>query len=366
MTDSSDLRAQLLKSASIKTEGRISAAWINGAYPRKPRPPAEGQDLHDAQEWDFGHGLWIFAMVLDGHGNDTNGAAKFVLAEFPSVLRNALLSALAIAQTACLRDEEIAKILTDSLVALDERIKLDILAVLSDDEPRMDREIILNRAATGTTVCVALVDPSRRVHVGGIGDTECYLVSAKTQKYHCLTTLHQCSNPVERARIEQDHPREPGLFSPNGILKRLALSRAIGDFALKLPAAQVEKLLHLTGETKTKSTDPVIAFNLTPPYVINTPEISHIQAEEGDHLVLASDGLDAELRWRHRSDMDGVVGRVCAAGVAAEPMAGYNSALEILWQAWMGAEYTHLHRLVTEGESPAGRVDDITILVARI
>ncbi|KAF7316299.1 Serine/threonine protein phosphatase 2C [Mycena indigotica] len=370
----SDLRACLLQYVSLKTTSRVDSVVLNGTEFARPEPAAKGQDMQHFEEWDFGQGTWIFAMILDGHGGISsdlklNDAAEFIHSELPPLIKAAVAARLAATRSHCLPDADMAKILSDNLVALDDRIKDDVIAALAD-ESMPNRDILLGRAVTGTTACVAVVDPSRRVHVANIGDSDCYLVSGTTKEAAHLTPHQSCTNPAEKQRILDEHPNESSsdLFHARRLFGRLIPSRGIGDFPLKLAAPEVKKLLlwmNMAGVDV--ETDSAVLHNHTPPYLSNKPDIIHVQANEGDFLVLASDGLGSQVWFMNDGDNSvETVGRVCAAGLVDQPRSGFNAALEIIWQAWLGVVDCHLYRLVVDKYSPSGRVDDIAIVVGRL
>ncbi|KAJ7054454.1 phosphatase 2C-like domain-containing protein [Mycena amicta] len=319
-----------------------------------------------------------WAHFSTGHGED-NGAAEFALEELPSMVEAGLREALTSSKTTLLEDDLVSKILADPLHALDERIKRDFLALLPTDrslfEPSIVRDasgalrIEYERAISGSTACLALVDPAHRVHVANLGDCDCFLVftpPGEAPQYHDMGFHHRGSNPVEAARILAEHPNEPGCFDvQNGNLwSGLNLSRGLGDMYLKVPADDALLLFHNLDDPPPSRAIELNLSNLTPPYLSNIAEVSHYAAIPGQtHLVIASDGLD-ELAERNMPGK--VLGQICVDGVAQSPASNYNRASEVIWHAWGGNADGNLHRLLTTGKLLRGRVDDITVVVVSL
>ncbi|KAJ7054453.1 phosphatase 2C-like domain-containing protein [Mycena amicta] len=363
---SSDLRILLSNATKQTSVDGIDVACLPGAYASGLFP---SQDLYSTGEWDVNGNKWIFALVLDGHGED-NGAAEFALEELPSMVEAGLREALTSSKTTLLEDDLVSKILADPLHALDERIKRDFLALLPTDrslfEPSMVRDasgalrIEYERAISGSTACLALVDPARRVHVASLGDCDCFLVfipPGEAPQYHDMGFHHRASNPVEVARIVAEHPNEPDCVRNGRLWSGVNLSRGLGDMLAKVPADDALLLFH-------NADDPSRAielnlFNRTPPYLSNIAEVSHATIRGQTHLVVATDGL---ANLANRNTPDKVLGQICADGVQS-PAPNYNRASEVIWHAWGGNADGNLHRLLTTGKLLDGRVDDIVVVV---
>lgn len=103
------------------------------------------------------------------------------------MLETAIATALGGNTQAHLNDDVISQIITDSLVTLDTQILDDFTSLLPDSlistedvmsavrdpssgEGQCRVEVL--RALCGTTCTVALIDPSKAIHVGNLGDCD--------------------------------------------------------------------------------------------------------------------------------------------------------------------------------------------------
>ncbi|KAJ7244409.1 phosphatase 2C-like domain-containing protein [Mycena haematopus] len=372
-----DLRAHFAQAASHETLAGIDLVRLPG---RVGTRILETQDRYFATQWDLTNGLWKLAVVLDGHG-DTTATVDFILEALPSMVQAALVSTLEESNPQSLHDDAVSKILSDILVTLDGRIKNDFISLLPPDlsESGFDATIALrdadgkpcvevDRALSGTTATVALVDPSNRIHVASVGDCDTFLCvdtgdgwDSQDMGFH-----HQCSNPVESARILAEHPGEPECVSKTlvpRLLGGMILSRGIGDMHFKLPVNLVRVLEAAWGQTIWK---PFIDGNKTPPYMSNIPEISHAHIPGRKFLIIASDGLDDLMRKR-RSMRDADprdLGKIYGAAAEKALAAGQNLATEVLWDAFAGDRdgEDNIYAAAIAGNLQ-GRVDDITVAV---
>ncbi|KAJ7244410.1 phosphatase 2C-like domain-containing protein [Mycena haematopus] len=315
----------------------------------------------------------------ESHGN-TSATVDFIMETLPSTIQASLVSTLAESDSQSLHDSAVSKTLSEALIALDERIKNDFISLLPHDlsESGFDATVALRdadgkpcveveRAVSGTTATVALVDPSGRIHVASIGDCDTFLCADTGDGWDCqdMGFHHQCSNPVESVRILAEHPGEPECVSKTFIprlLGRMILSRGIGDMQLKLPV----NLLRVLEAAWGQSLSHLIDHTKTPPYMSNIPEISHAHIPGQKFLIVASDGLDHLMRKRRlMRDADARdLGRIYGPAAAKAVAAGQNLATEVLWDAFAGDrdDEDNIYAAAIAGKLQ-GRVDDIAIAV---
>ncbi len=93
-------------------------------------------------------------------------------------------------------------------------------------------------------------------------------------------------NEDEVARLQAEHPNEPGMIKDGRVLN-IAVSRAFGDARFKWPRKWTEDA------TKRFFGPSIQEPYLTPPYLTAEPVITttKIEPEKGDFLIMASDGL---------------------------------------------------------------------------
>ncbi|KAJ6461079.1 phosphatase 2C-like domain-containing protein [Mycena sanguinolenta] len=340
----------------------------------------ETEDRYFGAQWNLRNGPWKLAVVLDGHGH-TTAAVDFVLETLPGMVQAGLLSALEESNSESLPDFGVSKILSELLITLDDRIKNDFISLLPPDNnlSGFDASVALRdadgrpcveveRALSGTTATVALIDPSNRIHVASVGDCDTVLCVKTENGWDCLDMgfHHQSSNPVEMARIEAEHPGETDCITNKQYVARLLggmpLSRGIGDMHFKLPADLVRILEAGCGRTIWKS---FIDNNKTPPYMSNIPEIAHTHMPGQKFLIIASDGLDDLMeRSLKRKISTQDHGKIYAAAAARAPV-GKNLAVEVLWEAFGGDSEGNIYGDAIAGKLQ-GRVDDITIAVVSL
>ncbi|KAJ7290207.1 phosphatase 2C-domain-containing protein [Mycena rebaudengoi] len=104
-----------------------------------------------------------------------------------------------------------------------------------------------------------------------------------TYDVHILSADHTPDNPVERSRIEKEHPGEEVI--KDGLLLGRPYTRAIGEGKLKW-TTQVQSRLHK--EYLRAPPDPLVK---TPPYISAEPDVSTIKVFPGDFLVLSTQWL---------------------------------------------------------------------------
>lgn len=116
----------------------------------------------------------IDSPLLSGHGF-TSEAVNLVFEVLPSMLRESLAIELKGDSHAHLDDSVVARVLTEVIATVDNRIGHDLTSLLDltdglDTGIRSRVEAL--RAESGTTCTIALIDPSRAIHVGNVGDSD--------------------------------------------------------------------------------------------------------------------------------------------------------------------------------------------------
>nr|GAT61055.1 serine/threonine protein phosphatase 2C [Mycena chlorophos] len=199
MLDLPHLRAQLTQAAPSETlVGGIDAVLLNCRVNSKSLPT---QDRYCAAEWVFINrdGTWKFILVLNGEhhtrlicaqktfrlrGHGGSAAVDFVADRVPSMLRAALGAAVDQSHPD-LTDNAIGKIVDSVFADIQNRLMTDFLALIPAASGQTHSDMAayfrdasgellpaVQRVLSGTTVSLALVDPSSRVHVFSIGDCD--------------------------------------------------------------------------------------------------------------------------------------------------------------------------------------------------
>ncbi|KAJ7059277.1 phosphatase 2C-like domain-containing protein [Mycena amicta] len=323
--------------------------------------PVPNQDRFVGAELDLPGRMWKFAMVLDGHGTRT-ATVDFALAELPRTVEVGLRA------SPTLGNDTVAGVLSRAIIELDERIKHEFLALLQVPSDTVDFDAVSKlqdksgnpldevlRCASGSTVCIALVDPSGGVHVANLGDCDSFLCWRTEAGWEVqdMAPHHPVDNPAEAARIRSEHPDEPDcvttdehlLTSPGIILSRAhrrrayARVRAVPSEHEQNTAVHVERaeIFHATGK-------PAAAHDC--------------------FLVLASDGLDEFVDQAGGEPLvPGSMVRIAAA-VQRAYASGGNMAEAVIWEAF-SQEGNHLYGRAASG-TWGRRRDDITAAVVPI
>ncbi|KAF7301120.1 Serine/threonine protein phosphatase 2C [Mycena indigotica] len=375
--NTTDIRALLSQVAPPKALGRNHAVSFTS---RSNERILTNEDRYFAEDWDLANGVWKLAFVLDGHGG--TATVDFVLENLPSVLKAALVSGID-SSTLTLDDAAVARIMSEALLSLQDQLTNEFLSLIPtkpDDLAAFDAKatfqdrtgkpgVILRRVMSGTTASVALIDPTNRVHIAGVGDSDaflCFTSSADETDWDCCSMgfAHRCSDPMEAARILGEHPGEPDCISQTGVPRLLGwhvLSRAMGNIYFNLPIDILRILDVGLGEEKPFN-EAFLRLFKTPPYLSHIPQVSHESRPTQKFLILASDGL-GHLMQRRLTGADSVVlGRICANAVARAEAAGQNLAEAVLWEAMGGDGPDNLCLSAINGTAK-GRVDDTTVVV---
>ncbi|KAJ7063725.1 phosphatase 2C-like domain-containing protein [Mycena amicta] len=237
---------------------------------------------------------WSFWAIYDGHsGPQTSTLLEKRL--IPSILEK--LRDL-YGQTKSPENEPIHNVFKTVFVDLDDEIVNKSAALVSaqpEGAPRMTLAAsILQAAHAGSCALVAFYESNVcRLHVAVLGDSRAILgrprQTAEGKTVYDLRVLsidQNTKNPAEAARLTAAHPDEPALMDrEKGRLLGWGITRAFGDGKMKWSR---ELQTWMEKEVLGDKPRPVL---LTPPYFIAEPEVTTIEVQPGDFMIMASDGM---------------------------------------------------------------------------
>ncbi|KAG6839726.1 hypothetical protein C0991_012243 [Blastosporella zonata] len=311
-TSLDEARAAFTKSCKARTfSGEIHAVTF------QPTPHRDNEDRYVVEEWnDIVLGPpWMFLAVLDGHAGSE--AADYTKEHLPEFLHQALRSKLAVVG-ANFDVKDISSLLRSKIEEFDKGIGAAVTALCInphelDDEssqPLLNGpdSYIFRRASSGTTLSAVLVDGKKEnLWALGLGDSSIVLLSdeggvALTGKR--LAPLHNTSTPSEYARVKLSHPTsENNVLKDQRILGVLSVTRALGDFSYKLPAAYSSKIFSkLRSENGGFPVPDVSINNISPPYISSVSDVRHLNLvsirNKKPILVLYTDGVNNIIEGR--------------------------------------------------------------------
>ncbi|KAJ3858439.1 phosphatase 2C-like domain-containing protein [Lentinula novae-zelandiae] len=150
----------------------------------------------------------------------------------------------------------------------------------------------LRHAHSGSCALMSIYDNDTQIpRVALTGDSRAVLgrkVLSKDGKIngyqvHVLSQDQNAHNPKEVVHLEAEHPGEEVV--KNGHVMGWGMARAFGDAAYKWSVDIQEKLYEKYLSNRVRSNMK------TPPYPTAGPEITSIQIQKGNFLIMASDGL---------------------------------------------------------------------------
>lgn len=376
-----EIRAQILKrcTTNVSSDGGSLGASL------QPHVSSANEDRYLVMDLSLPNGVWSLSCVLDGHGG--HETADYLVAELPSLLIAGLLPTVA-------NLEGVPDVLTRAIYDVDEAIKrafLDIFPEEVDEIATMSDVTVkarvndqssggLNyrkalRCLRGSTILLALVDPTKKhLWVLNLGDGVAVLGSRRDASSQwsasILSDNHNGNNPVEADRIRQQHPDEPECIFDDRVLGNLAVTRAVGDHAFKLPRIYTEKIfLNVKpGFRVPAAIESFIPRNLSPPYVSNLASVRYVNlhAQSGcDYFILmCSDGLvdlytdnpdRAESLASLVQKWVGIVGDVVRDDI--------QEAMLRLFRHALGAEDIDSVSCMLTVDMPVAYMDDTTIIL---
>ncbi|CAE6452165.1 hypothetical protein ACGC1H_002356 [Rhizoctonia solani] len=381
-----ELTHELCRHANAKSSSasglRVDSVWFQ---------PAQGeqnasQDRIYAGPCKIKGEQWSLVGVFDGHAGEE--CAEYAMKNLPAHIQEALSSSA---------DESFDSQLVSAFVSFDNTIIRPVLELFPDSDalgsmPSEHLEAMINDQASGgenykkiilamrgTTAVVALVDSSRRnLWAAGVGDSRAVLGIQKPDGSWLardLVAQHNGGKESELQAIRDAHPAEPDITLKNRVLGAIAVTRALGDVAFKLPAAYTREvfLRAKPGFRVHSSVEEFAERNLTPPYLSAIPDVVHVNLA-GDSqgtprfVLLMSDGVvDEHVAYiRGESEQASIqrwveiVGTRLSKDHASDEES--NLALPVLREVYDGSNEAHLSAFLTL-ESDSKWLDDTSIQV---
>lgn len=268
-----------------------------------PSNPISEDDYLSASGHEEGEIKWMLFGIYDGHaGWETAAALREYL--FPYIA----YELEAISSTGAPSDatpQDIDQAIKKAFLKLDKEIMDQGAAAITGPSYLNEAMSRLGPAYSGSCALVSYYhSESQLLKVACTGDSRAVLGrrnAAGEWEAIALSNDQTDYNKDEIARLQKEHPDEPELVKGGRVLG-LAVSRAFGDGRWKW-SRQVQE------EAQRRFFGPRLREPLiSPPYLTALPEVTttKIEPENGDFLIMASDGL-----WDHLTSAQAVdlVGR---------------------------------------------------------
>ena len=207
---------------------------------------------------------------------------------------------------------------------------------------------ILQPALSGSCALLSFYDSrTNLLRVACTGDSRAVLGRRLDSGKWTATALSEDqtgSNPNEAARMRKEHPGEDQVVRNGRVLGGLEPTRAFGDAVYKWSRDTAYKL---RSQFFGRNPSPLLK---TPPYVTAEPVVTttKVQPENGDFLVLATDGLWEMLT---NDEVVGLVGQWIESQKTATTT-GASSQFEATWAKIFGSSKSPLP--VEKGEDSGG------------
>lgn len=236
---------------------------------------------------------WMFWGVFDGHSGWTTSArlrqklVAYVTRELTTVYR----SAFSDPQITIPSPDAIDDAIKQGFVKLDYDIVHKSVEEAFSKKTKAASTEILAPALSGSCALLSYYDTSSKLfRVACTGDSRAVLGRKGPSGRWTATPLSEDQTggtPSEIARLRKEHPGEPEVTLHGRILGGLEPSRAFGDASYKW-AKDLQAYIHSKFFGRSSS-----SRLKTPPYVTAEPIVTttKIQPENGDFVVLATDGL---------------------------------------------------------------------------
>ncbi|KAH6914487.1 protein serine threonine phosphatase 2C [Coprinopsis sp. MPI-PUGE-AT-0042] len=334
-------------------------------------PKEASQDRVALADWDFGAGNWTFRAVFDGHsGHET---VDYTSKHLPPLVKRNLGQ--------CLKEKrpplDIGDVLRRSITEFDNGLTSALMNLfpgnsietLSDSEVdrithHPDNLPIVMRCMNGTTALVSLTNPGKTdLWVASLGDCRAVLAS-KTPNGSWSSKMN-----VEEYGVSTLEKLASQLG--DRVLGAIAVTRAIGDHVFKLPPIYSRRIFtrcRTASKNSVKKMGDVLPRVLTPPYLSNIPEISHVKLKKESILFLFSDGLFDlyDMAFGKATSMPGFwsyIMREALANVEAEKEE--HLALKLLRHGLGGENEDRVSCWLTT-QSQSRWMDDTTIVAQRM
>ena len=303
-------------------------------------PPSNepAEDEHQEAVVPTPSGYWSFFGIYDGHnGGDTSKwlADKLIVAVV-GALADLYSSLVASDPKSDPRPStgQIVTTLKSTFNRLDDDIVNAPLPTVLATKSKEAAVRLLAPAYSGSCALLAFFDShSRRLYVALTGDSRAVLGRRRynedgTLKYdvYILSTDQNGANEEELARLKAEHPGEHVVQA--GRVFGMAVSRAFGDARYKWSRDVQDKLKrHYLGRS------PVPDIK-TPPYITAEPEVTSIEVQPGDFLIMATDGIWESLTSEEAVGLVGLWKEAEQAGYGKrEPIGGYAPHVLPVWMA---------------------------------
>ncbi|KAF3013248.1 hypothetical protein E8E14_007966 [Neopestalotiopsis sp. 37M] len=291
--------------------------------------PSAEQQAKDANDW-------MFWGVFDGHaGWTTSAKLRQTLISYVARELNTTYKA-AHSLGAAPSPEAIDAAMKLGFTRLDNEIVHESVdKVLKSNSKRVAAEL-LGPALSGSCALLSFYDTaSKTLRVACTGDSRAVLGRRSGSGKWTATALSEDqtgSNPNEAARMRKAHPGEDHVVRNGRVLGGLEPTRAFGDASYKW-TREISDRLRSSFFGRTPS--PLLK---TPPYVTAEPVVTttKIQPEQGDFVVMATDGLWEMLT---NEEVVGLVGKWIESEQAASQS---NSQFNKVWSSIFGSQQDRL------------------------
>ncbi|PPQ99717.1 hypothetical protein CVT24_009700, partial [Panaeolus cyanescens] len=376
------LSSELARLSGVKSIGDSDVL----SFQPCPNPEESSQDRYVINDWSLLDGAWSFRALFDGHAG--HEVADYTAERLPGLINSALRALLD--KTSTPSPDAVADMLKDTVSKFDESIGQalrdlfpdeSVLAKMTDNQIRDvindngPNAAAVRRCTRGTTVLIALVDPSKsNLWVASLGDCAAVLASKKSDKWDAtvLSTAHNGEAKGEAEKIITEHPNEPEVMLDDRVLGSIAVTRAVGDFAFKLPAVYTTRVfLNLEPGYNSLMKSKVNSFihrNLTPPYMSGVPDVKHMNLKAGgateSFLILCTDGL-IDLH-DERLELETLLAQRWVKFLGPKIAdKDNNMALALLREALGGSDAELVSRMITV-EMTSRWMDDTTVIVQHV
>ncbi|KAH7321192.1 protein phosphatase 2C [Stachybotrys elegans] len=289
---------------------------------------------------------WMFWGVFDGHSGWTTSATlrenliSYVAKELNDTYRAAADHAPA--------GSAIEQAIKTGFTRLDDEIVHKSVERVFKGGSKTVAAELLQPALSGSCALLSFYDSrSKLLRVACTGDSRAVLGRRAQSGKWTATPLSEDqtgSNPNEVERMRAEHPGEPTVIRHGRVLGGLEPTRAFGDAVYKWSREVASKLRN---EFFGRSPSSLLK---TPPYVTAEPVVTttKIQPENGDFLVLATDGLWEMLT---NEEVVGLVGQ----WLESQPGASSGSQFDLAWSKIFGSSNRPLPVEQSKNGGPDGQ-----------
>jgi pyruvate dehydrogenase phosphatase len=301
---------------------------------------------------DGGKSDWMFWGVFDGHSGWTTSAT----------LRESLISYVATelndtykaASDNIPAPEAIERAIKTGFTRLDNDIVHKSVEKVFKASSKTVAAELLQPALSGSCALLSFYDSkSKLLRVACTGDSRAILGRRSGSGKWTATALSEDqtgSNPNEADRMRKEHPGEEHVVRNGRVLGGLEPTRAFGDAVYKWSRDVAYKLReNFFG----RSPSPLLK---SPPYVTAEPVVTttKIEPENGDFLVLATDGLWEMLT---NEEVVGLVGQ----WIESQAAGSSSSQFEAAWSKIFGSANKPLPVEQAKSDGPGGQKTPIRV-----